>query len=52
MSKNGQSKNGLSDPSRIRSLDPDDDSIIQVVIETPKGSRNKYDLTRNKRFSN
>jgi inorganic pyrophosphatase len=52
MSKNGMGKNGtsksgkhagaLADPSKLQSLDQDDDGIIQVVIETPKGSRNKY----------
>jgi inorganic pyrophosphatase len=48
MSKNGQAKkNGklagaLADPSKLPSMDVDDDEIIQVVIETPKGSRNKY----------
>lgn len=42
MSKNGNSKSGLADPSRLRSLDGKDGEIIQVVIETPKGSRNKY----------
>ena len=48
MSKNGQAKkNGklagaLADPSKLQSMDEDDDEIIQVVIETPKGSRNKY----------
>src|SRR6202035_5354878 len=48
MSRNGQtSKNGkragaLADPSKLQSMDQDDDAVIQVVIETPKGSRNKY----------
>jgi inorganic pyrophosphatase len=42
MSKNGNSKSGLADPSRLRSLDGENDDLIQVVIETPKGSRNKY----------
>jgi len=42
MSKNGNSKSGLADPSRLRSLDEENDDLIQVVIETPKGSRNKY----------
>lgn len=52
MSKNGMGKNGtsksgkhagaLADPSKLQSTDQDDDAIIQVVIETPKGSRNKY----------
>ena len=42
MSKNRRVKGGLADPSRLRSLDRDDGDIVQVVIETPKGSRNKY----------
>src|SRR6202035_4575773 len=48
MSRNGQtSKNGkragaLADPSKLQSMDQDDDAVIQVVIETPKGRRNKY----------
>jgi len=41
MSKNGN-RNGLADPSRLKPVDEDDDEIIKVVIETPKGSRNKY----------
>jgi inorganic pyrophosphatase len=32
----------LADPSRLKPLTPDDKKIIQVIIETPKGSRNKY----------
>ncbi|MGA8429616.1 MAG: inorganic diphosphatase [Candidatus Sulfotelmatobacter sp.] len=40
MSRNGKSV--LADPSRLKPLDDDDDSLIQVIIETPKGSRNKY----------
>jgi len=35
-------KNGLADPSRLRSFDSDDKQLLQVVIETPKGSRNKF----------
>jgi inorganic pyrophosphatase len=42
MSKNGTPKGALADPSRLPSKDPDDKGIVQVVIETPKGSRNKY----------
>jgi inorganic pyrophosphatase len=42
MSKNGNSRSAMADPSRLRSLDEDDKNIIQAVIETPKGSRNKY----------
>ena len=42
MNKNGRAKGGLADPSRLQSMDQDDGDIVQVVIETPKGSRNKY----------
>jgi inorganic pyrophosphatase len=42
MSKNGKRTGALADPSKLQSTDQDDDAIIQVVIETPKGSRNKY----------
>ncbi len=40
MSRNGKSV--LADPWRLNPLDDDDDDLIRVVIETPKGSRNKY----------
>jgi inorganic pyrophosphatase len=42
MSKKGSSRGSLADPSRLRPLDDDNEELIQVVIETPKGSRNKY----------
>lgn len=42
MSKNGNSRSALADPSRLQSLDEKNEKIIRVVIETPKGSRNKY----------
>ena len=42
MSKNGKSKSALADPSRLRSSDKGDGDTLRVVIETPKGSRNKY----------
>jgi inorganic pyrophosphatase len=35
-------KNGLADPSRLKPLDADDKRMLRVVIETPKGSRNKF----------
>jgi inorganic pyrophosphatase len=41
MPKNNH-KRSLSDPTRLKPLDPDDPDTIQVIIETPKGSRNKY----------
>jgi len=40
MAKSRKSK-ALADPSRLRAS-PDHDKTIQVVVETPKGSRNKY----------
>jgi inorganic pyrophosphatase len=42
MSKNGTGRRSLADPSRLRPLDEDHKHLIRVVIETPKGSRNKY----------
>jgi inorganic pyrophosphatase len=33
---------GLGNPGRLPSFDPDDDDLLVVIIETPKGSRNKY----------
>jgi inorganic pyrophosphatase len=35
-------KNGLADPTRLKPFDVDDKQLLQVVIETPKGSRNKF----------
>ncbi|MGA7220289.1 MAG: inorganic diphosphatase [Candidatus Sulfotelmatobacter sp.] len=35
-------RGALADPSKLHSKDDDNNSSIQVVIETPKGSRNKY----------
>lgn len=42
MSKKNKSKTGFSDPTRLQTVDQDDDTLIQAIIETPKGSRNKY----------
>jgi inorganic pyrophosphatase len=42
MPKNGSPKKALADPTRLRPHDLDDKKLIQVIIETPKGSRNKY----------
>ena len=42
MNRNGV-RSGLADPSQLNPIvDDDDDELIKVVIETPKGSRNKY----------
>ncbi|HZP00081.1 MAG TPA: inorganic diphosphatase [Terriglobia bacterium] len=35
-------KNGLADPSRLKPIDDKDKQLLRVVIETPKGSRNKF----------
>src|SRR5579864_647751 len=35
-------KNGLADPTRLKPTDPKDKNLLRVVIETPKGSRNKF----------
>jgi inorganic pyrophosphatase len=41
MSRNGSHSKSLADPSKLAPND-DDDKLIRAVIETPKGSRNKY----------
>jgi len=33
---------GLADPTHLRAIDEDNADLITVIIETPKGSRNKY----------
>ena len=35
-------KNSLADPTRLAPFDPDDKKLLRVVVETPKGSRNKF----------
>jgi len=35
-------KNGMADPSRLKPMDTDDKQLLRVVVETPKGSRNKF----------
>jgi len=42
MSKKSELKKSLADPSRLQPHDADDKEVIQVIIETPKGSRNKF----------
>jgi inorganic pyrophosphatase len=42
MSKKNGTHGGLADPSKLRPLDSDDKKMLRVVIETPKGSRNKF----------
>lgn len=35
-------KNGLADPTRLKPFDFDNKQMLRVVIEIPKGSRNKF----------
>jgi hypothetical protein len=42
MAKKKIRRSALADPSRLAPTDGDGKETIQVVIETPKGSRNKY----------
>lgn len=37
-----QRRPGLASPLNLTSFDPEDADLLVVVIETPKGSRNKY----------
>src|ERR1051326_739420 len=42
MSKKTHRHRGLADPSRLTPLDANGLKTVHVIIETPKGSRNKY----------
>src|SRR3979490_3120840 len=42
MIRKSSQKSALADPSRLQPLDTDGENAIQGIIETPKGSRNKY----------
>jgi len=42
MSKKNGKQASLADPSQLKPLDSDDKRMLRVVIETPKGSRNKF----------
>jgi inorganic pyrophosphatase len=50
MAKSKSANDGLADPSRLSPTDEKDDAIIQVIIETPKGSRNKYAFDQEERI--
>jgi inorganic pyrophosphatase len=43
MAKKNKLRSALSNPSRLKPWDKDRETV-QVIIETPKGSRNKYDF--------
>lgn len=40
--KKGQADKSLADPTNLQPWDKNDKELFTVVIETPKGSRNKY----------
>lgn len=42
MSKTDRSRLSLVSPITLTTFDPDDADLLVVIIETPKGSRNKY----------
>jgi inorganic pyrophosphatase len=42
MANNGRQRSAMADPTRLTPTDAEDNEAIQVIIETPKGSRNKY----------
>jgi inorganic pyrophosphatase len=42
MSEKNGTRGGLADPTRLKPVDPGDKNLLRVVIETPKGSRNKF----------
>ena len=50
MAKSAKKDKGLADPSRLPPTVKKDDETIQVVIETPKGSRNKYAFDQDARI--
>jgi inorganic pyrophosphatase len=43
-------RNGMADPSRLKPRDSDDKELLRVVIETPKGSRNKFAFNPDEHF--
>jgi inorganic pyrophosphatase len=42
MSTKSTKRSGLADPAKLAAFDESDNDLIVVIIETPKGSRNKY----------
>ena len=43
-------RNGMADPSRLKPRDSEDKEFLRVVIETPKGSRNKFAFNPDEHF--
>ena len=46
--KNEKNRRALADPSQLKPWDSREDKLVQVVIETPKASRNKYDFDQDR----
>jgi hypothetical protein len=42
MAKRRKPRGSLVDHAKLASVDKSDDELLVVIIETPKGSRNKY----------
>jgi hypothetical protein len=51
MAKKEKPENGLKNSVQLAPRDPDDPSVVQVIIETPKGSCNKYAFDHQQRTS-
>ena len=49
MSEKTPSKKALADPSKLEPVSGDGGDTMQVIIETPKGSRNKYAFNQDKK---
>ncbi len=50
MSNKDGKRAGLTDPSQLKPIVPGDKKMLRVVIETPKGSRNKFAFNPNEHF--
>ena len=50
MRRNSNGHGALADPTTLRPADEKDLDLIQVIIETPKGSRNKYAFDPDKKI--
>ncbi|HEX3821796.1 MAG TPA: inorganic diphosphatase [Candidatus Sulfotelmatobacter sp.] len=43
-------KSGLANPTQLEPVDSDDKQLLRVIIETPKGSRNKFAFNAKERI--
>jgi inorganic pyrophosphatase len=44
-----RTKSGLGNPARLKPLESDENHMLRVVVETPKGSRNKFAFNQKER---